>query len=92
MLGLGNEFTLKRDAGFLVGRFVAPSPGVSEGELWDDVQGGGLGAAVVCGYSEENLLFVVGVLGRFNEDIPVSVVTSKRHCQMGGNTCVWVLT
>lgn len=92
MLGPGNEFTLKRDAGLLVGRFVAPSPGVSEGELRDDVQGGRLGAAVVCGYSEENLLFVVSVLGRFDEDVPVPVVASKRYCQMGDSTCVCVLT
>lgn len=52
----------------------SPRPSVAEPHLGYDMQVSGLGAAVVCNDSEDQLLLIVTFLGGLDEDIPVTVV------------------
>ena len=57
----------------------APGPGIPECDLRDDVQRCSLRSAVVRRDTEQKLLFVFGILGGFNYNIPITVLTMIRQ-------------
>jgi hypothetical protein len=74
MLRLSSHGTNNPYRGFLVRCVVAPRPGIPKPHVGDDVQRRRFRATVIRRDAEQQLLFVLGLLGCLDEDVEISVI------------------
>src|ERR1700730_18197939 len=74
MLRLSSHGTNNPYRRFPVECFVTPGPGISKPHVGDDMQGCRLRATIVSRDAEQQLLFVLGLLGCLDEDVEISAI------------------
>lgn len=77
MLGLSSHRPYHANIGFQLLRLMAPSPGISEPDMGNDVQRSSFRSTVVCRDPEEQLVRIVRLFCSFNEDVKIAIILER---------------